>query len=190
MSESQPAGDTQETQPGFRILIVEDEEWDAELAQRILKDGGLQFTAAVVASRNDFSGHLMSFQPHVILSDFSLPGFSGEEALRIAQQQCPHIPFLIWSGVLGDEVAVGLIKQGATDYILKDRPARLASAIQHALAAASDRAQLAGLEHQIATAQRLASQGQLADAAQAVQQTRDLLAAARNRLTSTDHQDG
>ena len=92
--------------------------------------------------------------------------------------------------MLGDEVAVGLIKQGATDYILKDRPARLASAIEHALAAASDRAQLAGLEYQIATAQRLASQGQLADAAQAVQQTRDLLAAARNRLTSTDHQDG
>lgn len=181
--------EVQETQPGFRILIVEDEEWDAELAQRILKNGGLQFAVAVVASRDEFSGNLTSFRPDVILSDFSLPGFSGEEALRIARQQCPHVPFLIWSGVLGDEVAVELIKQGATDYILKDRPARLASAVEHALAAASDRAQLADLEYQIGAAQRLASQGQLADAAQAVRQTRDLLAAARNRLTSENGQD-
>ena len=70
-------------------------------------------------------------------------------ALKIAQEQCPQIPFIIWSGVLGDETAVGLIKQGATDYILKDRPARLASAIQRALAEAEQRAYLAQLEDQL-----------------------------------------
>jgi DNA-binding NtrC family response regulator len=186
MSQSQPENVAPETPPGFRILIVEDEEWDAELAQRLLKNGDLQFTAAVVATQAEFSEHLDVFRPDVILSDFSLPGFSGQEALKIAQQRCPHIPFLIWSGVLGDDVAVELIKKGATDYILKDRPARLASAVEHALAAARDRAQLAELEYQLGAAQRLASQGQLADAARAVQQTRAMLAAARDRLTSTD----
>src|SRR5450755_2451418 len=117
-----------------RILILEDDAWDAELAQRLLTGAGLDFTAVVVDTRTAFAEQLAAFRPDIILSDFHLPGFTGEVALEIAQQQCPHIPFIIWSGVLGDEAAVGLIKQGATDYVLKDRPARLASAIQLALA--------------------------------------------------------
>ncbi len=98
------------------------------------------------------------------------------------------MPFIIWSGLLGDEVAVGLIKQGATDYLLKDRPARLPSAIKRALAEARSRDQLARLEEQLGSAQRLASMGQLAAAEQAVRQTRELLLAARNRLTDESGQ--
>jgi DNA-binding NtrC family response regulator len=107
-------------------------------------------------------------------------------ALEIAQERCPQIPFIIWSGVLGDEAAVGLIKQGATDYILKDRPARLASAIQRALAEAEQRAYLAQLEDQLFAAQRLASVGQLAAAEEAVSLTRQKLAAARRQATAAD----
>jgi DNA-binding NtrC family response regulator len=182
-----PAGEAvvkrEASRPGFRILIVEDDEWDAERAQRLLNNGGLGFTAAVVATRSSFEERLASFRPDVILSDFSLPGFSGEDALRIAQQRCPWVPVIIWSGVLGDEAAVSLIKQGATDYILKDRPARLASAVSRALAEARSRAQLAELEGQLTLAQRLASLGQFAAAEQAVKQTRELLAAARGHVT-------
>jgi DNA-binding NtrC family response regulator len=169
-----------------RILILEDDPWDAELAQRLLAGSGLDFTAVVVDTRTSFTEQLTAFRPDIILSDFALPGFSGEMALGIAQEQCPHIPFIFWSGVLGDEAAVGLIKQGATDYILKDRPARLASAIQRALAEAEQRAYLARLEDQLFAAQRLASLGQLAEAEEAVSRTRHMLAAARRQASAAN----
>jgi DNA-binding NtrC family response regulator len=169
-----------------RILIVEDEAWDAELAQRLLIDSGLGFTAIVVETRATFVEQLTAFRPDVILSDFNLPGFSGESALEIAKEQCPHIPFIFWSGVLGDEAAVELIRRGATDYVLKDRPARLPSVIHRALAEAEQRAQLAALEDQLREAQRLASLGQLAAAEQVVRQTRRLLAVARSEVTAAD----
>jgi len=175
-----PAGRT------ARILILEDDSWDAELAQRLLTGAGLAFNAVVVDTRASFTEQLAAFRPDIILSDFHLPGFSGELALEIAQERCPQIPFIIWSGVLGDEAAVGLIKKGATDYILKDRPARLASAIQRALAEAEQRAYLAQLEDQLFAAQRLASLGQLAAAEEAVSLTRQKLAAARRQATAAD----
>ncbi len=112
---------------GARILILEDEAWDAELAQRLLASAGLSFVAVVVDTRASFVEQMAAFRPEVILSDYHLPGFSGDEALKIAQEHCPDIPFIFWSGVLGDDAAVELIKQGATDYVLKDRPARLPS---------------------------------------------------------------
>jgi DNA-binding NtrC family response regulator len=169
-----------------RILILEDESWDAELAQRLLSGAGLSFTAIVVDTEASFVAQLTAFHPDVILSDYHLPGFSGKKALAIAQEQCPQIPFIIWSGVLGDEAAVELIKLGATDYVLKDRPARLPSVIQRAIAQAEQRARLAGLEDQLGNAQRLASLGQLAAAQEAVQLTRRLLAVARQDETAAD----
>jgi DNA-binding NtrC family response regulator len=169
-----------------RILIVEDEAWDAELAQRLLTSAGLDFTSVVVATREPFVQQLASFRPDVILSDYHLPGFSGEAALAIAQETCPDVPFVFWSGVLGDEAAVALIKQGATDYVLKDRPARLPSVIGRAIAEAEQRARLASLDGQLREAQRLASLGQLAAAEQAMSVTRQLIAAAREEVTSAE----
>lgn len=165
-----------------RILIVEDEAWDAELAQRLLTSAGLDFTSVVVATRAMFVQQMASFRPDVILSDYHLPGFSGEAALAIAQEQCPDVPFVFWSGVLGDEAAVALIKQGATDYVLKDRPARLPSVIGRAIAEAEQRARLAHLDGQLREAQRLASLGQLGAAEQAMSLTRELLTAARQEV--------
>jgi DNA-binding NtrC family response regulator len=162
-----------------RILILEDEAWDAELAQRLLTSAGLSFTAVVVDTRASFTEQLAAFLPDVILSDYHLPGFSGKEALRIAQENYPDIPFIFWSGMLGDDEAVELIKQGATDYVLKDRPARLPTVILRALAEAERRARLAQLEDQLLQAQRLASLGQLAEASQAMSGIRQLLTAAR-----------
>ena len=169
-----------------RLLIVEDEAWDAELAQRLLTSAGLGFTAVVVATRDAFVQQLAAFRPDVILSDYHLPGFSGEAALEIAQYQCPDVPFVFWSGVLGDEEAVALIKQGATDYVLKDRPARLPSVIGRAIAEAEQRARLAHLDDQLREAQRLASLGQLGAAEQAMSLTRQLLAAAREEVTTAE----
>ena len=167
-----------------RILILEDEAWDAALAQRLLVGAGLELTAVVVDTKALFVEQLASFQAEVILSDYHLPGFSGREALKIAQEINPDIPFIIWSGVLGDEAAVELIKQGATDYVLKDRPARLPTVILRALAESERRARLAQLEYQLMQAQRLASLGQLAAAEEAMTQVRQLLSNERGEATA------
>jgi DNA-binding NtrC family response regulator len=171
-----------------RILILEDEAWDANLAQRLLVDAGLNLVAVVVDTKESFVEQMADFQPDIILSDYHLPGFTGQEALKIAQELYPDIPFIIWSGVLGDEAAVELIKQGATDYVLKDRPARLPSVILRALAEAEQRARLATLEGQLLQAQRLASLGQLAAAEQAMSRIRQLLTAARGEVKAAERQ--
>ena len=169
-----------------RLLIVEDDAADAELAQRLLAKACLDLTAVVVETRAAFEEQLAGFRPDVILSDFALPGFSGAVALEIAQERQPDVPFIIWSGVLGDEAAVELIKHGATDYILKDRPARLPSAIRRALAGAEQRARLTLLEDQLFDAQRLASLGHLGAAEQALGRTREQLAAARQQALDAE----
>ena len=169
-----------------RILILEDEAWDAALARRLLASAGLNLTAVVVDTKASFIEQMAAFRPDIILSDYHLPGFSGREALKIAQELYPDVPFIIWSGVLGDEAAVELIKQGATDYVLKDRPARLPSVILRALAEAEQRARLANLEDQLMQAQRLASLGQLAAAEQAMSRIRQQLTAVRGEERVTE----
>jgi DNA-binding NtrC family response regulator len=171
-----------------RILILEDEAWDANLAQRLLVEAGLNLVAVVVDAKESFIEQMAAFRPDIILSDYNLPGFTGQEALKIAQELHPDIPFIIWSGVLGDEAAVELIKQGATDYVLKDRPARLPSVIMRALAEVEQRARVANLEGQLMQAQRLASLGQLAAAEQAMSRIRQLLTAARGEVKATERQ--
>jgi DNA-binding NtrC family response regulator len=178
---AESGGEADSARRGARILILEDEAWDAALAQRLLVSAGIDLVALVVATKASFIEQLAAFGPDIILSDYHLPGFSGQEALKIAQELYPDIPFIIWSGVLGDEAAVELIKQGATDYVLKDRPARLPSVILRALAESEQRAQLASLEDQLLRAQRLASLGQLAAAEQAMSRIRQLLTAARSQ---------
>ena len=88
--------------------------------------------------------------------------------------------------MLGDEAAVDLIKQGATDYILKDRPARLPSAVERALHESRQRSRLAQIEAQLGQAQRLASLGRLTAAEQVVHQTRELLAGVRREVGAAE----
>jgi DNA-binding NtrC family response regulator len=177
---AETGGEADSAGPSKRILILEDEAWDAELAQRLLAGAGLNLEALVVDTKAAFIEQLAAFRPNIILSDYHLPGFSGEDALKIAQEHYPDIPFVFWSGVLGDEAAVALIKQGATDYVLKDRPARLPSVIMRALSEAEQRANLAELEDQLLQAQRLASLGQLAAAEEIMSRIRQMLTAARS----------
>lgn len=167
-----------------RLLLVEDDALDAELAKRMLTDAGLRLSFVVVDTRTAFVDQLTAVKPDVIISDFSLPGFSGADALQIAQRTYPDVPFIIWSGVLDDEAAVRLIKQGATDYLLKDRLARLPSAVTRALAQARQRSRLARIEAQLARAQRLASFGHLVAAQQAMLEIRERLTAERRDATA------
>ncbi|HEX7812174.1 MAG TPA: EAL domain-containing protein [Burkholderiales bacterium] len=122
-----------------RILIVEDFGPDAELELRELRRSGLNFTAKVVETERDFRDSLSSYDPHVVLSDFSLPQFSGMAALAICRELRPDIPFIFVSGTIGEESAVEALRSGATDYVLKTNLRRFPSAVQRAITESRDR---------------------------------------------------
>lgn len=118
----------------LKILMLEDEAADNELAVQVLRKGGIDFVFQRVETREAFSDALKAFEPDIILADYHLPKFDGHEALEIALKQAPDVLFIFVSGAIGDERAVELLKAGARDYILKDRLARLPSAVRRVLA--------------------------------------------------------
>ncbi len=117
----------------LKILVVEDNQNDADLLHRELKKSGLSFISETVQTREEFEHALQNFNPDIILSDYSLPAFDAVTAFRIKQNKFPHIPFIIVSGIIGEENAVELIKNGVTDYALKDKLFTLAPKINRAL---------------------------------------------------------
>jgi two-component system cell cycle sensor histidine kinase/response regulator CckA len=118
----------------LRVLIIEDRLADLELILHELKRAGLGFTHAHVDNEADYTAHLDS-NLDVILADFSLPQFNALRALEIMQEKGVHVPFIVVTGSISEEVAVECMKKGATDYLLKDRLARLGPAIEQALEA-------------------------------------------------------
>jgi len=117
----------------YRILLLEDSEDDASLINRELRNSGLIFTLKQVDNRELFVEELSDFAPDIVLSDFRLPNFDGLTALKIVKEEYPDIPFIMISGVIGEELAVNIVKSGAADFLLKDRMTRLASAVERAL---------------------------------------------------------
>lgn len=117
-----------------RILLLEDNPADAELVLRQLTRANMAYTAKRVSSETAFRRELSSGLVDVILSDYHVPGFDGMAALRVARILAPEVPFIFVSGSLGEERAVAALQEGATDYVVKDRPARLPVAVQRALA--------------------------------------------------------
>jgi len=122
-----------------RVLMVEDNDNDAVLINREL--GRLTPAPAVqhVRTKPAFGAALEGFAPDVILSDHNIPGFSGWEALELAQRARPDVPFILVTGSLDEETAVRYLKGGAADYILKDRLVRLGPAVLEALGRARQR---------------------------------------------------
>ena len=123
----------------LKILIIEDDQHDADLLNRELKKSGLSFTTVIVQTRAAFEDALLTFNPDLILSDYSLPSFDAVTAFRIKQNKFPHIPFIIVSGIIGEENAVDLIKNGVTDYASKDKLFSLIPKINRALTDAEER---------------------------------------------------
>jgi PAS domain S-box-containing protein len=105
----------------LKILILEDNKNDADLLQYELKKSGFIFISEIVETREAFEIALDSFKPNIILSDYHLPSFDGATAYLIKKKKCPDIPFIIVSGAIGEENAVELIKNGVTDYTIKDK---------------------------------------------------------------------
>ena len=127
------------TEISLRILMVEDVSSDAELELRELTRSGLAVDARIVETEADFRRELDGFDPDIILSDFSLPRFSGMAALSIARELRPDVPFIFVSGTIGEENAVAALRSGATDYVLKTNLKRFPSAVRRAISEAAER---------------------------------------------------
>lgn len=119
--------------------MLEDDPADAEITRFTLKKGGLAFQMERVETQDEYVRELEEKPPQLILSDYSLPGFNGHDALDIARQKCPETPFIFVTGTMGEEVAIETLKSGATDYVLKTRLSRLMPAVNRALAEAARR---------------------------------------------------
>lgn len=117
----------------LKILLLEDNPADAEMVKRLLQKKIPTCEFYFSKDRPTFSMALDEFMPDVILSDHALPQFNSVDALTMARQQYPGIPFIMVTGSVSEEFAVEIIKQGADDYILKDRMNRLPAAIHTVL---------------------------------------------------------
>jgi len=133
----------------FRVLMVEDNASDAELIVRELKRAGMRCDAHRVETAVEFRRELDEYQPHVILSDFSMPKFDGMEALAIAKRSHPEIPFIFVSGTIGEENAVRALQSGAIDYVLKGNLLRLPPAIERAMSEIRERRARQVLEREL-----------------------------------------
>jgi two-component system cell cycle sensor histidine kinase/response regulator CckA len=130
----------------LRILILEDVPMDAELVEYELRRTRIPFDARCVDTRDEFARELDEFRPDLILSDYTLPAFDGMSALALARERAPTTPFLIVTGSVNEETAVGCMKAGATDYLLKNNLARIGPAIEAALARVESRTEKARAE--------------------------------------------
>ena len=128
-----------------RVLLLEDSLLDADLIAAALRREIPQVVIDHVVDRAGFEARLADHAPErvpdLVLSDYSLPQFDGFEALAISRARAPALPFIFVSGVLGEEIAIESLRRGATDYVLKQRLARLPPVVTRAIAEARERAE-------------------------------------------------
>src|SRR5688572_2637833 len=142
------------SEDALRILILEDVPMDAELVEYELERANIPFLARRVDSRDSFLRELEQFHPDLILSDYTLPRFDGMTALSLARERAPNIPFVIVTGSVNEETAVGCMKAGATDYLLKSNLARIGPAIEAALERERAHAEKVRAESALAASER------------------------------------
>ncbi|MDZ8108616.1 MAG: response regulator [Nostoc sp. DedQUE12a] len=123
----------------LRFLLLEDSLLDAELTEAMLAEGGIDCQIIRVETAAEFLAAISTEAFDLILADYALPAFDGISALEITRNKCPEIPFIFVSGVLGEELAIEALKNGATDYVLKQRLGRLVPSVQRALREAKER---------------------------------------------------
>jgi PAS domain S-box-containing protein len=134
----------------LHILHLEDEPDFAELVRALLDEDNLKADVRRVSDRLAFSQALDKGNFDLIISDFHLPSFTGLQALAIAQQKRPNTPFILVSGTIGEQAAIESLRAGATDYVLKQTPDRLPSAVRRAISEAAERTKLRQAETELA----------------------------------------
>lgn len=115
------------------ILLLEDNELDAALVDGRLQDLSRPARLTRVETRAAFETALVERRWDIILADYNVPSFDGRESLALSRRQTPTTPFVFVSGAIGEELAVELFRQGATDYVLKERLDRLVPSIERAI---------------------------------------------------------
>lgn len=116
----------------INVLILEDSIYDAELTIHELKRQLVDCTITHVQDQESFIKALQD-EPDILLADYALPQFNAKEALQLVKESGFEIPVIVISGTIGEEVAVEMMRQGASDYLMKDRLGRLSNAVQHAI---------------------------------------------------------
>lgn len=116
----------------IRVLILEDRSEDAELMIHELRRSHFEPEWRRVDTESEYNAHL-GWRPDVILADYSMPLLDAPRALELLHELDLDIPFIVVSGAIGEDTAVAMMRRGATDYLLKDRLARLGPAVRHAL---------------------------------------------------------
>ena len=145
----------------LRVLFIEDSEDDAALQVRLLRQAGYDVAYTRVQSADELKTALE--RPwHIIISDYSMPHFSGTEALKVVREKGVDIPFIFVSGTIGEEAAVAALKVGAQDYLMKLNLGRLIPAVQRELRESDERRQRKRREEQVHQLQRFEAIGRLA----------------------------
>lgn len=114
------------------ILHLEDNPMDRELVQKQLQAEDVKCRILACETKEQFLNTLSQGGFNLMLVDYQLPSFSGKDALVLAQEHCPDVPFIFLSGVMGEETAIDSLRDGATDYVLKQRMERLVPAVLRA----------------------------------------------------------
>src|SRR5579864_779040 len=119
----------------LHALLIENSMADAELNLHELGHAGFLCKPQIIATRAEFLDHLGRFPFDIVIADYRLPGWTGMDAFSAMRQAGFDVPFILVTGTLGEEVAVECIKQGVTDFVLKDHLARLPLVVARALEA-------------------------------------------------------
>lgn len=166
-----------------QVLILEDNDSDADLLCRELKKSGLRFIYRITHNRSEYETALSEFQPDIILSDYSLPSFNAVAAFKIVQGLYPLIPFIIVSGTIGEENAVELINSGVTDYASKNKLFTLPAKIVRAMKDTEIR-----LEKLISDEKAKTQAAELAIANQDLRMANKLLIGEKEKVRSVNHE--
>ncbi len=132
-----------------RVLMLEDSPLDAELVGAHLEKGGIRHDADRVSTREEFIQALDRHDYQLILADYNLPSFDGLAALAIAREKVPHVAFILVSGTLGEEAAIEAMRNGATDYVVKQRLNKLPDAVRRAWSESDERTARRSAEHRL-----------------------------------------
>lgn len=117
----------------IKILLVEDSETDADLLVRYLRREGILFECRRVSTREEFTAAMVTYVPDLVISDYSIPRFTGMDAFRLLRSISRSTPFILLTGTLSEKVLIDFAKEGIDDYILKDNLLRLPISIENVI---------------------------------------------------------
>jgi signal transduction histidine kinase len=143
----------------LRVIHIEDSPPDSELMQQMLAEEGFECEVRRVETRQELLQALNEFPPDLVVSDCTLPQFGGLEALQLLRELRPDIPFIFFSGTMGEETAIQSLQHGATDYVLKNKMTRLVPAVRRALEESRTRKEHAETEAQLRQSRKLEAIG-------------------------------